>query len=119
RSVGLIITLLIVVGSVTVIYNAFAISVNERTKQFGLLSSIGATRRQIRQMVLWEGLIVGAIGLALGILAGLGGIGITLEVINRLLQGSVFDTGVSLRLVVSPYVILVSILFVAITVLLS
>lgn len=119
RSVGLIITLLIVVGSVAVIYNAFAISVNERTKQFGLLSSIGATRRQIRRMVIWEGLIVGVIGLSIGIMAGLGGIGVTLEVINRLMQGSVFDTNLDLRLVVSPYVILISILFIALTVLLS
>ncbi|MDQ0340517.1 putative ABC transport system permease protein [Caldalkalibacillus uzonensis] len=119
RSVGLIIILLIVVGSVTVIYNAFAISVSERTKQFGMLASVGATKRQIRRMVFWEGLIVGLIGLPVGILSGLAGIGVTLEVINHLMQDSVFNTGVGLRLIVSPETILVSVLFISLTIFLS
>lgn len=44
------------------IHNAFAISVGERTKQFGLLSSVGATRKQIRKTILYEALIVGGMG---------------------------------------------------------
>lgn len=44
-----IVIVLIMFGSVSLIYNAFSISVSERTKQFGLLSSIGATKRQLRQ----------------------------------------------------------------------
>lgn len=43
NSVAAIVILLIAVGSVTVIYNAFAISVSERKKQFGLLAGTGAT----------------------------------------------------------------------------
>ena len=42
---------LIFAGSVALIYNAFSISVSERTQQFGLLSSLGATKKQIRKMV--------------------------------------------------------------------
>ena len=45
---------IIMLGSVLLIYNAFSISVSERTKQFGLLSSIGATKRQILRSVLFE-----------------------------------------------------------------
>ena len=43
-SLAAIIIALIVFGSVSLIYNAFSISVSERTRQFGLLSSVGATR---------------------------------------------------------------------------
>ena len=74
-------------GSVSLIYNAFAISVSERTKQFGLLSSIGATKRQLRQMVLFEAMIVSVIGIPLGICSGIAGIAITLHFI-----GNKFDT---------------------------
>ncbi len=74
---------LIVFGSVSLIYNAFAISVSERTKQFGLLSSIGATRKQLRRMVFFEGFAVSLIGIPAGILLGVAGIGITLHIIGE------------------------------------
>ena len=73
-----VIIALIVFGAVALIYNSFAISVCERTKQFGLLSSVGATRSQLRHMVIFEALTVSAIGIPLGILAGVGGIGAVL-----------------------------------------
>ena len=69
---------LIMFGSVSLIYNAFSISVSERTKQFGLLSSIGATKQQLRRMVFFEAFSVSVIGIPLGILVGITGIGITL-----------------------------------------
>ena len=74
-----IVIVLIMFGSISLIYNAFAISVSDRTRQFGLLSSIGATRRQIRHMVLFEALAVSLIGIPIGILGGIGGIGVTLH----------------------------------------
>lgn len=74
---------LIMFGSVSLIYNAFSISVSERTKQFGLLSSIGATKKQIRKMVLFEALFVSAIGIPLGILAGVGGMGVTFYFLGK------------------------------------
>ncbi|MDE7299818.1 MAG: ABC transporter permease [Lachnospiraceae bacterium] len=70
-AVVVILLFIILVGSVMLIYNAFAISVGERTKQFGLLSSIGATRKQIRGSVLYEAAIVGGIGTFLGVFAGI------------------------------------------------
>ena len=39
----------IMVGSVSLIYNSFSISLRERTAQFGLLASVGATRKQLRK----------------------------------------------------------------------
>ena len=70
--------------------DAFSISVSDRTRQFGLLSSIGATKRQLRSSVLYEALLVGGIGVPLGILCGLLGIGITLFFIGDYFSGIFF-----------------------------
>lgn len=71
------------VGAVSLIYNAFSISLRERTTQFGLLSSIGATKKQLRQAMWQEAFTVSAIGIPLGLLSGIGGIGVTLGFIGR------------------------------------
>ena len=67
----------IVVACVSLIFNAFNISVAERIKQFGLLSSVGASRRQLRRAVVLEGLIVALIGIPCGLLIGLAGCAVT------------------------------------------
>ncbi len=82
-SLAAIVIALIMFGSVSLIYNAFAISVSERTKQFGLLSSVGATKKQLKKMVLFEALTVSAIGIPLGIGVGIGGIAITLLIVGN------------------------------------
>lgn len=76
-SMGAILVGIIMFGSVSLIYNAFSISVSERTRQFGLLASIGATRKQLTQSVLFEALFLSCIAIPLGILFGMMGIGIT------------------------------------------
>lgn len=73
-----ILIVLIAFGSISLIYNAFSISVSERTKQFGLLSSIGATKKQLRHMVRFESFCVSIIGIPAGLVIGIVGIGITL-----------------------------------------
>ena len=45
----------------------------ERTRQFGLLSSLGASRRQLRRTVLIEALAIGGIGIPVGIALGVAG----------------------------------------------
>ena len=85
-SVTTIVVVLIMAGSIMMIYNAFSISVSERSRQFGILTSVGATRKQLRRSVLFEGLCVGALGIPLGILLGLLGIGITLIYVGDILQ---------------------------------
>lgn len=118
-TIALIIILLVVIGSVTVIYNAFAISVSERKKQFGMLASVGATASQIRRGVFFEGLLLGLIGIPIGVLSGFLGIGITIKVVNRLMTDSMFGSGVSLRLIISPTIVLTTVVFVALTIFLS
>ena len=82
-SVGGILIAIIMIGSIFLIYNAFNISLNERTHQFGILMSVGATEKQLRNSVLFEGLCIGAIGIPLGVLAGIGSIGLILPVVAR------------------------------------
>jgi putative ABC transport system permease protein len=119
NSVAAIVILLIIVGSVTVIYNAFAISVNERKKQFGLLASTGATPGQIRRSVFFEGAILSLIGIPLGLLSGIGGIGATLSVVNRLLADSMYSGDIALRLIVSPLTVPATVAFVALIIFIS
>jgi len=80
-----ILIVVIMIGSILVIYNGFAISVSERKKQIGMLISIGATKKQIKKSVLFEGVILGVIGIPLGILCGVLGIGITLKIVSSLI----------------------------------
>ena len=112
-----IVIALIVFGSVALIYNAFSISMSERTKQFGLLSSVGATKRQLSGMIRWEAWILSLTGIPIGVLAGIGGIGITLYFI-----GDKFKTlgmPVPMRLHVAPAGIAAAVLVSFATVFLS
>ena len=80
-SIGGTLVALIMLGSIFLIYNSFNISLNERTRQFGILSSVGATPRQLRNSVLFEGLCIGAVGIPIGLIIGIGGIGIVIPII--------------------------------------
>lgn len=80
-TVGGILVSIIMVGSIFLIYNSFNISLNERTRQFGILSSIGATAKQLRNSVLFEGLYIGAIGIPIGVIVGIGSIGLVIPVV--------------------------------------
>lgn len=64
-AVAAVLAIVIVAASASLIYNAFAISVAERTRQFGLLASLGASKRQLRSTVLAEALLLGAVGVRL------------------------------------------------------
>ncbi|MEE8808309.1 MAG: FtsX-like permease family protein [Lactimicrobium sp.] len=85
RGLAAILIGLVMIGSISLIYNAFAISVSERQKEYGLLKSIGASRGQIRSTVLYEALITGVSGIIPGIAVGLLGTGITLHLMDRTL----------------------------------
>jgi putative ABC transport system permease protein len=114
-----IMILIIMIASVSLIYNAFAISVSERTRQLGMLASVGATKRQKSQNVYFEGFLIGLVGIPLGILAGIAGVGITIAVIHPLISSfSTFLTS-GLQLVVSPMSIVVAIVFAVLTIFIS
>ena len=114
-----VIIALILFGSVALIYNSFSISVSERTRQFGLLSSVGATKSQIRKMVLFEALVVGTVGTLLGVLAGIGGMAVTFHFVGDLFTGMGIPKAIPLRLVISWQAVLVAVVIALGTVLLS
>ncbi len=109
---------LIMFGSVALIYNAFSISVSERTKQFGLLASVGATKKQLRRMVIAEAMMVSLVGIPLGIISGIGGIGVTLLIIGNKFS-SFMEYSVPMRVHVSPLAVLIAIVIALVTVLIS
>ncbi|WP_294467023.1 ABC transporter permease [uncultured Ruminococcus sp.] len=80
-----IIIAIVIVASVFVIRNSFAISITEKTKLYGMLSSVGATSRQIRHNVLFEGFVLALIGIPLGILLGVGVVAVLIQLLNVLL----------------------------------
>ena len=112
----LIILILITVASVIVIYNAFAISVTERIKQFGLFSSIGATKKQLKYTIFFEVFVVGIIGIVLGLILSFIGINIILSVINKLLVNSF---SIPLKISIYPIYMLISLIFIILTIALA
>lgn len=107
---------LVSIACVIVIYNSFAISVMERKKQFGLFSSIGATKRQIKSTVLYEAMIVSLIGIPLGILSAYLGIYVVVLIMNNLLKG-MFSVGFHLS--TYPLFVIIPIIFMVITIFVS
>ena len=107
---------LVSIACIIVIYNSFAISVMERKKQFGLFSSIGATKRQIKSTVLYEAMIVSLIGIPLGILSAYLGIYVVVLIMNNLLKG-MFSVGFYLS--TYPLFIIIPIIFMIITIFVS
>ena len=107
---------LVSIGCIIVIYNSFAISVMERKKEFGLLSSIGATKRQLSHTVFFEAVFVGVIGIILGILGAYVGIGCVVLVINNLISDML---EYKLHLVTNPLFIIIPVIFMIIVIGLS
>ncbi|AKA70395.1 ABC transporter permease [Clostridium scatologenes] len=99
-TVGGILLVIIMIGSIFLIYNSFNISLNERTHQFGILSSVGATAKQLRNSVLFEGLCIGAMGIPIGIIVGIGSIGVIIPIVARKF-GNIIPSNVPLTLSVS------------------
>ena len=81
---GIVAVLAMVIAGacVSLIFNAFNISVAERISQFGLLSSVGASRRQLRRAVVLEGCVVALIGIPLGLVVGLAGCAVTFALLG-------------------------------------
>ncbi|MBQ7386334.1 MAG: ABC transporter permease [Ruminococcus sp.] len=118
-SLAAIVIVLIMFGSVSLIYNAFSISVSERTKQFGLLSSIGATKKQLRKMVLFEAMAVSVIGIPLGMIVGIGGIAVTLMLIGHKFSTMLGGVPVEMKVCVTWQSVVIAVLIAIVTVLIS
>ena len=70
-AIAIVVIAIIIIVSVFCIRNSFAISTTEKMKMYGMLASVGATRKQIKKSVILEGIILGLIGIPLGILCGI------------------------------------------------
>ncbi|MCI7439220.1 MAG: ABC transporter permease [Coriobacteriaceae bacterium] len=99
----------IVVAAIGMIGNSFSISVAERTRQFGLLSSLGASKRQLRRTVLMEAAAIGVVGIPVGLAAGLAGVAAMLSssarAFDAMFRGSLTGTAQGIPLVISPAVV--------------
>lgn len=117
-SVGGIVIFIIMLGSIFLIRNTFYISLNERTHQFGILLSVGATEKQLRNSVLFEGLCISAVSIPIGVIIGLGGIEIVIRVVTKNFAGILYDT-VPLTLTLSLPAIIAAAAVSMITILIS
>ena len=123
-----ILFIIIFIGAIALIYNAFAISITERSTDFGLLSSIGATKRQKRRSVLLEALLILAVAVPIGVLGGYFGLWLVFAAVNPAINtlvsggyllGSDLEAQLQLRVVISPIAILVAVIMSVLTVLVS
>ncbi|TKI55297.1 ABC transporter permease [Brevibacillus antibioticus] len=101
---------IILIGSVSLIYNAFAISLSERSRTFGMLSSVGATKQQKRASVFFEAAVIGVIAIPVGLFFGSIGIGVTFHLLSPFIQ-KMFVVSEPIRLVIEPFSMIVVILF--------
>lgn len=117
-----VLVFLIAFGSVSLIYNSFSISVSERTRQFGLLKSVGATKKQIKSTVLYEALLLSAVGIPFGLIVGCAGIGVTLWALRDFFN-ALFSAGDGLTtriaLVLNPWALALAAVICLVTVLIS
>ena len=105
-----VLAVVIAVAGVSLVYNSFAISVAERTRQFGLLASLGASKRQLRRTVLTEALLLSAVGIPIGLVLGLIGCLAVFQLTGSGLA-AMFDVdayGIQVSVTVSPAVLGIS-----------
>lgn len=123
-SLVLIVLAIIMIASVVLIYNSFGMSLSERVRYLGMLASVGATKKQKKASVYYEGLILGIIGIPVGIVAGIVGIGITLKAVGAQIIDSGMLNGVSsenmeMAVKVPIWAIIAIVFFSALTILIS
>lgn len=119
-----ILLVIIMVASVVLIYNAFAMSLSEKVKYLGMLSSVGATKRQKRLSIYYEGFVLALFGIPIGIGAGVAGIGITLKALGKKIVSSsmingVTEQNVSMKVVFPIWAVLIVLGLSIITILIS
>lgn len=115
-----VLSTIIISASVTVVSNSFYVSAGERTTQFGILKSIGATKKQITTTVMYESVLLSVVGIPIGIAVGILVELASIQIANHFLAGfKLNEAAVILRFVVSWQAIIASILIAFLTVLLS
>ncbi|MBS4761106.1 FtsX-like permease family protein [Carnobacteriaceae bacterium zg-ZUI252] len=116
-----VIFILVLVISVVVISSSFMLSLNERLKQLGALSSVGVTRGQLVKMMLAESAIIGSIGIVIGLIVGFIGTSIALVYFDQYAQVVFKSSGLESKFSLVIYwplivaVILLSIIVIAVS----
>lgn len=113
-----IVTVIIIVTSVYCIKNSFNISITEKTKEYGILKSVGATTSQIKKSVYYEAFLLGCVGIPIGILSGVLASFILIHVVNFFIR-SMFVGNEYLIFKISYLSILISIILSIITIFMS
>lgn len=99
---------IVMVGTIGLISNAFSVSVAQRTQEFGLLSSVGATKKQLRRSVRVEAGMLCLMGIPLGILLGFGTVVMLLNTAGDTVESMVatMQSGVQIKTVANPVALL-------------
>lgn len=109
----------IMIGAISLIANGFSISLSERSRYLGMIASVGATKKQKRYSVFFEGFIVGIISIPIGILSGYAGTIIVFKIIEGKMY-SIFGDGTEpIKAVVQPWIIISVIVFSVVTIFVS
>ena len=103
-AVAIVAIVIIMITSVYCIKNAFSISLTEKIKMYGMLSSVGATKKQIKKSVIEEGMLLSLIGIPVGILAGILAVYILVIIVRKILNG-VVDAEVVFSISILPIII--------------
>ena len=117
-TISAILIIIIVIGSVSLIYNAFGISISERSKQLGMIASIGATKKQKRNSVFFEAFLYTAVGIPMGILSGIVGLKIAFQAVGPMLSEG-FGTSSDIAMYFNRNSIIAAILFSIMTIFIS
>jgi len=105
-AIAAVVVTIIIIVSVFCIRNSFAISTTEKMKMYGMLASVGATKKQIKKSVILEGLILGLIGIPIGILCGFIAVFILIKIVNLLLGDFLFNSidGIVFKMSIIPII---------------
>lgn len=112
---GVVIALVVIASSILVIYNIFYISIVNKIQEFGKLKAIGTTKKQIRNIVFREGMILTLISIPIGVILGYF---VSKSLINTMINlGN--EMGIEYEFIVNINIIIVCILLTFLTVYIS
>lgn len=112
---------IIIFTSAFVIKNSFNISLTEKTRELGMIASIGATSKQLRKSIFFEGAILGIISIPLGVVVGIIAIGIVLAIVNSIINSGTTPLidNLELKLSISNVAILAAIVLSVVMIIIS
>ena len=111
-----VILLVISMFCIMTIKNAFEISLSERKKYFGILRSIGASKKQIFKMVLFETFLLSLISIPIGLVLGYGFTNIIIHIVNNMIKDI---NPIDYKIIIYPIYLIIAFAFIVITIIWS